>query len=457
MSMLTKYNRLLGEAAAAAKAAREIAEKAEADKGRDMTAEERQQFEKLFAEAIEKKKGADAAKADQDVLDQAKALADLVGVIDVDAAKKDLEAQALADPQRDPAGKSLGETFIGSPQFKALIAQFRTSDGSYHINEKMRIQSDPVSFKSLIRQKALLVGGSGTSVGGFVIPDRTDIVEMLGRRPLAIRDLISVRRTGSDTVEYVKQLAHTNAAAPVAEATSSAAPTAPGGAGALVLDANGGYKPEGAWTFQKDTATVKTIAEWVPATKRALADVAALEGLINDELVADLRETEETQILSGSGSGENLRGILNTSGIQTTAAVTTNDKTRFSSFRTAIRMARTVGRVNPTAIVVNPTQGEWIDTAADSQNRFYGPGPFFAEVNRRLWGVPVVESEAVTAGTAVIGDFSKAVLWDREQATVTATDSHADFFIRNLVAILAEERVAFAVTRPSAFVTLTGL
>jgi HK97 family phage major capsid protein len=66
--------------------------------------------------------------------------------------------------------------------------------------------------------------------------------------------------------------------------------------------------------------------------------------------------------------------------------------------------------------------------------------------------MPVVESEAITAGTALVGDFSKAVLWDREQASVTMTDSHADFFIRNLVAILAEERVAFAVTRPKAFV-----
>ena len=155
--------------------------------------------------------------------------------------------------------------------------------------------------------------------------------------------------------------------------------------------------------------------------------------------------------------GENLTGILNTSGIQTTAAVTTNDATWFASFRTAIRLARTVGRVQPTAIVVNPTQGEKIDTAKDTQNRFYGPGPFTEFTNRPLWGVPVIESEAITAGTALVGDFSKAVLWDREQATVTMTDSHADFFIRNLVAILAEERAAFAVTRPTAFVTVTGL
>ena len=69
-------------------------------------------------------------------------------------------------------------------------------------------------------------------------------------------------------------------------------------------------------------------------------------------------------------------------------------------------------------------------------------------------GIPVVESESQAEGVGLLGDFAKAVLWDREQTTVTMTDSHADFFIRNLVAILAEERLAFGVTRPTAFVSL---
>jgi len=51
-----------------------------------------------------------------------------------------------------------------------------------------------------------------------------------------------------------------------------------------------------------------------------------------------------------------------------------------------------------------------------------------------------------------LGDFSKAVIWDREETTVTMTDSHEDYFVRNMVAVLAEERLAFAVTRPTAFV-----
>jgi HK97 family phage major capsid protein len=65
--------------------------------------------------------------------------------------------------------------------------------------------------------------------------------------------------------------------------------------------------------------------------------------------------------------------------------------------------------------------------------------------------VPYFSAEGIPAGNAIVADWRKAVLWDREQTTITMTDSHADFFIRNLVAILGEERVAFAVTRPTAF------
>lgn len=433
MSTLTKHHRLLGEASAAAKAAREIAEKATAD-DREMSGEERQEFDRLFQVAQQKKKDADAAKADADVLAQAKDLADLVGPDTGD----DVTGDDGGDTRR--RAKSLGLQVVQSREFKALMGSF--PDG--RIPEKSRVQSDPIQVK------ALLTGGSDTSGGAFVTPEQTGIVEMLGRRSLAVRNVISVRTTGSDTVEYVRQTAHTNAAATVPEATSTA-PIGDGTAGTVTSTA-GGVKPEGSWTFQRNTAVVKTIAEWVPATKRALADVQALEGLINDELEADLAEEEEDQILSGNGAGENLTGILSTSGTQGQ----TFDTDLFRTTRKALTKVRTVGRAVPNGIGLNPADVETLDLARDNSGgagtgQFLGAGPF-AMGPRTLWGVPIVESEAIPAGQAVVADWTKAVLWDRQQATISVSDSHADFFTRNLVAILGEERVAFAVTRPSAFV-----
>ena len=377
------------------------------------------------------------AKADLEVLDQAKSLADEIGL--PDSAKGDLDAQGSRQVRERM--KSLGLQVVESPEFKAMMAPF----GGGRIPEKQRLQSDPIGIKGLF------VGGTDTSAGAFVVNEQTGIVEMLGRKELKIRDLVSVRRTGSDTVEYVEQTSHTNAAAVVPEATSSAAPTAEAdtdtGAVTFTLAAGGGYKPEGSWAFVRRTAVVKTIAEWVPATKRALADVAALEGLINDELRADVAEAEEAQILNGDGSGENFTGISNWSGIQTQAFSTDI----FETARKAITKARVIGRVNPNAIVVSPATAEVIDLAKDlnGQYRYGGPqsiGP------RTLWGVPTVVSETQSDANMLVGDFSKAVLWDREQTTVTISDSHADFFIRNMVAILGEERCAFALTRPKAVV-----
>jgi len=53
-----------------------------------------------------------------------------------------------------------------------------------------------------------------------------------------------------------------------------------------------------------------------------------------------------------------------------------------------------------------------------------------------------------------VGNFKTLILWDREQAGVQMTDSHNDFFVRNLVAILAEARAAFGCLRPSAIVEM---
>ncbi|QHB37236.1 major capsid protein [Gordonia phage Gudmit] len=427
----------LGEAAqAAVKTAREITEKAAADGGRALTETEQHDYDEAMKKGRDLLAQYQTAKADQDVIDQAMGLATEIG----GAAKGDLGAQNGEIPVRERV-KSLGLQITDSAEFKSMMDRFKSDGGGYRVPDRASVQSSPIGVKGLF------TGASDTSGGAFVVTERTDIVEPLGRKELKIRDIVSVRRTTSDKVEYVAQTSHTNAAAPVPEATSSAAPTAPGTAGALVNNAGGGYKPEGAWAYEVRSADVKTIAEWVPATKRALADVAQLEGLINDELAADVREAEEGQILNGNGSGENFTGINNWSGIQT-QTFSTNI---FDTVRKAVTKARTVGRVNPTAVVVNPADAETIDLAKDANNQYYYGGPF-AISNRTLWGLPVIESETQAAGTALVGDFTKAVVWDREQTTITMTDSHADFFIRNLVAILAEERLAFAVTRPTAFV-----
>ncbi|MCA1806626.1 MAG: phage major capsid protein [Actinobacteria bacterium] len=75
----------------------------------------------------------------------------------------------------------------------------------------------------------------------------------------------------------------------------------------------------------------------------------------------------------------------------------------------------------------------------------------------RLWGLPVVSTNAITEGTILVGDFQRgSAVHDRENASVRITDSHSDFFTKNLWAVLAEERIAQSILRPNAFVEITA-
>lgn len=331
---------------------------------------------------------------------------------------------------------SIGEQFVNAPEIKEWLASF---PGGQIPESYKGLRSPALEFKSFFGRKTLITGDSVTSAGAFVQTDYTNLYEPMGRMPLVLRDLISKRTTQSDVVEFVQQTAKVTQAATVAEANVT---TYAGTTGQV-----SGIKPEGAMAFKKVQETVKTIAVWVPATKRALSDVGQMRGIIDQELRADLDEELEDQLLNGDGSGENMTGILNTSGILTQAW----DTDLFTTTRKALTTLRTTGKTIATAWVVNPTDMETIDLLKDGENRYYYGGPL-REGPRTLWGKPVVESETKAQGTALLGNFEKAVLWDRERATLQVSDSHEDFFIRNMVAFLAEMRAAFGVLRPSAFI-----
>ena len=237
----------------------------------------------------------------------------------------------------------------------------------------------------------------------------------------------------------------------MAEATSAAAPTvATTAAGdplvytsTVTPNAGGGYKPEGTMTFAKMTALVETIAVWLPVTKRAMADASQLRGIINQEMREALNEKIEDMILEGNGSSPEFTGLASTSGILTQSFATD----LLTTSRKAITNLKTNGNEKPTAFVLSPSDWEGLELA------LFSAAPYLP-YQKSLWRVPVVEYFGLTAKTGYLGNWKKAVLWDREQASISVSDSHADFFVRNLLAVLGEVRAAFGVIKPKAFVKI---
>ena len=350
----------------------------------------------------------------------------------------------------DTQGKTFGEMFVESPGYTEFLGRF--APNGVIPNATKGIQSNPFSIDS----KALLTGASATSAGAAVRNDLyAPITDLVGDRELRVRNLVTAGTTESDTVEYVRVTAKTNAAAGAAEATTAAAPTQDGSTGPLVQAAGGGYKAESSLALEVVSTSVKTIAHWIPITKRAASDAGQVRTMVDNFLQYGLNEEIDDQILTGSGSGENFTGILNSSP-QTVGSAGTD----IDAIVDAIAAIRVTGRRQPNALVIHPS--DWYSagflTAKDSQGNYLVGDPR-ASVDQlnQLWGLQVVVTEAQTQNTALVGDFRQAVLWEREGVNVMVSDQHADFFTRNLLAILAETRAAFGVLDPQAFCTVTAV
>lgn len=415
---------------------RGIAAKAEEEK-REFTAEEREQLTRMAKEAGDLKAKIKAAEGDDELR---KAILELGAGVDLGNGQDNGGPKASRNgtgTMKAGRGRTIGEQFVSSSEFVEWMK--RVAPGGRVPESARGIMSPPVEFRSLLGRKELITGADDESAGAFVQTDYTGIYEALGRIPLVLRDLISVRTTTSDLVEFVRQTAQVTQAATVPEANVTDYTGATG--------QYSGEKPEGTLGWEKVTAAVKTIAVWIPATKRALSDAAQLRGIIDQELRSDLDEELEDQMLNGDGVGENFTGVLNTAGILTQAW----NADILTTSRQAITTLMVTGRARPTAWVINPQDWETIELLQDNDGRYYWGGPL-ARGQKTLWGVPVVESQTQEQGSGILADWRKAVLWDRERATIQVSDSHEDFFIRNMVAILAELRAAFGLIRPRAFI-----
>ena len=312
----------------------------------------------------------------------------------------------------EPA-KSLGQQFVESEQYKSMISRDAKS-------------SDPFMVKGLTSDPA--------SAGVLVEPYRYPQIIGPQDRPLRIRDLLPVATTTSNAIEFVEETGFVNEADVVPE---------------------GELKPESDLTFDLKTESVKTIAHWIPATRQIIADAAQLRSYIDQRLVYGLKLKEESKLLYGSGTGGDIQGIMTHPDIQTYDWSTGQvGDTKIDAVRRAITKAR-LAEYPVTGIVMNPQDWEDIELAKGDDGRY-----IWVTVTeggqQRLWRVPVVDTTAVQAGECLLGAFQMgAMIWDREQASIRVSEHHDDYFTRNMVAVLCEERLAFTIFRPESFVAVT--
>lgn len=324
-----------------------------------------------------------------------------------------LEQKASSTPEADKTVDSIGEQVIKSDAFAALAAG--------------RADRAKISVKTAI------VNATGQNQP-LVPSDRTSAMVLPAFRKLTIRDLLPAMRTSSNLVEFTRVLSFTNNAGPQYSSPNRENVT----------------KPESALTFELANAPVVTVAHFIPVSKQVLSDSPMLSSYINTLLMYGLKLEEEDSIINGSGTSGALSGLL-ASGNYTAYNRDVSGDTKIDTLRRAITQVA-LSEYSASAILINPADWEEIELQKNSQNSYIFSNPQMA-ATPSMWGLPVVATNSITSGDFVVGALDvAAAVWDREDASISVSNSNGTDFVKNMVTILAEERLALTVFRPLAIV-----
>lgn len=331
--------------------------------------------------------------------------------------------------EQDGGAKSIGAQFVKSAGYKNLLAS----------GVKGNFTSGEIEVKTTFTE-----GTPGTPGPVFapvgqptVLPGIVDIKF----RQLTISDLFPQGTTSTPLIRYLVETAVTNAAAAVSE---------------------NGLAPESALSFAPVDEVLHQIKTFLPISDLMLEDWAQAQSYIDARLILFIKQAEETQLLNGDGTGANLVGLMNRSGLATAVAKGTSpsasDDNSMDAIYRQITAIRTTQFLEPDAIAIDPLGWQNILLSKNSQGAYYAQGPFASAEQPALWGKKVAVSPAIAAHSGLVGAFSQGgQIFRKGGITVEASNSHADYFQRGVTAIRAEERLALAIYRPGAFGAVTGL
>lgn len=356
-------------------------------------------------------------------------------VAEDEAIQKSLESTGSTDPTSDgyedvlaSYGRdlSLGAAFARSEQYAEWRAkgfdsrltsfEYRGKSGEY------RMKGEPT-----VVDMATAVTGAGSA------PQRVNQIEALPTFPLGVLNLIPQIPTGANAVSYFLEETETGHPEPVSEGNEKANFTL---AGSLV------------------TEEVEAIAGMAAITRQTLDDAPFMAGFVDTRLRYQLEVEKEYQVIAGDGTSPNLSGILD----RTTSTLNQGADTSIDAIYKAADKCYEDGGYPADAVLTTPANWQAIALAKDDSHRYYGDGPFGNVLGDTIWGLKVVKTrQAALASIYLVGAFRQAAfLAVRDGITLRTSDSHSDYFKKNKIAILVEQRLALGVPAPLAFCALTN-
>jgi HK97 family phage major capsid protein len=326
--------------------------------------------------------------------------------------------------------KSLGQMVGENPLYKAWKEKGARDGVNIKLDELSLSDflAKAAQFETIGR-KALMSTSAGYAPESIRQPGFVEAVS----RPIQLLDILPTAMIGMDTVKYMEETTRTHAAAEANEGAAYA---------------------ESTFAFTERSVPVEKITDSLPVTDEQLEDALMIEGYINSRLAFGVRQRLDGQCLNGNGTAPNLRGILNVAGIQTQAKGA--DPVMDAIYKAMVKI-RLVGRAMPTHQNIHPNDFQDIRLTRTADGIYIFGSPMDAGPDR-LWGLPVVQNDALTEGTALVGSFEPSwiTLFERRGIDI-AMGYVGTQFTSGLRTIRADMRAALVVMRPAAFATVTGI
>ncbi len=332
------------------------------------------------------------------------------------------ELKNLGDQQRELANKlrqletrggsnavvDWGTKMTEDPSYKAFIANGR-SDCNIQVKNSITNTVGNTLAQPLI----------GVTPGAFL--------------PMTREGIFPSTPTDANAVDGVRENVFTNSAAETAEGSDSA---------------------ESSITFTTINTPIRSVSHWIKVSRQLADDAPALAAYVNTRMAHGVNRRIETQLATGNGTAPNLSGIFK-SGNYTNHGYT--DANLGSVLKKHVLIRKTIADLvtsgyTPTAILLNPI--DWMSFEIDMLTN----NPTIASVADlsngippRLFGVPVVQSSAITADTFAVGAFNLVgTIYNRSDVNISLSYSDDDNFTKQLVTVMAERRLALHIDAPQA-------
>lgn len=319
--------------------------------------------------------------------------------------------------------KSLGEMFTESQTYKSI------GNHDVGLSNPYRVEIKDIDFQQAV--KTLM-----TTSAGYAPPnDRTNIVIPYAQREPRLGDLIPSDPTNLSQVKYMEET------------------TVLAGTNAQVAISQGSAKFENTLAFTERTSQVEKVGTFLQVTTEQLDDVPGIQGIINNRMTTFLQLKEEDLLLSGTGSTPQIEGFL-TKSINAQARGTDSN---IDAIFKAIQKIRTTGFAEPDAIVMHPDNFTPIALYKDAQGNYSFNVLTEQAGVMRLFGKMLILTPAITANTALVGNFRLYSHISRKMGMTVQVGMNGDDFKENKRTVLAEFRESLEVYRLFAFCKVTSL